>query len=108
MVTLDDFCGWLRLGWQWLQFEFFGRGGRQFFDVAEERDELPDLSVVQRFVPGGHAGPADAVLNDVEVLILGHVWRVFEKDRYRRIEGAGEDAVLIGRQPVTTGAMIHI
>src|SRR5580704_12547392 len=71
---------------QRLQLEFFGRRRRQFFDVAEEGDELPDLGVVQRFVPGGHAGPADAMLNDVVVLVLGHVRGVFEKDRHGRIE----------------------
>src|ERR1700722_1953057 len=77
---------------QRLQLEFLGRRRWQFLDVAQEGDELPDLGVVQRFVPGGHAGPADAMLDDVVVLVLGHVWGVFEKDRHRRIKRTGEDA----------------
>src|ERR1700746_65562 len=41
------------------------RACRKLFNVREEDGHLPDVVVVKRFVPGGHAGVADAVADHV-------------------------------------------
>ena len=41
--------------------------------MADEEDQLPALGIVVGCAPGGHTGPADAVVNDVVELAIGQL-----------------------------------
>src|SRR4029077_2574485 len=88
--------------------EFFLSSGRQFLEMAQKRDNLPCLIFAQGLVPRGHARPSNAMLDDIEALIIGHVGTFFEKLRDGRIKRMSELAVGIRRSAVAACAMIPV
>jgi hypothetical protein len=83
-------------------------GRRKFLEVAEKCYGLPGLRVVERFAPCRHARPANAMNDNIVILVFRHVGRFFEKAGYGRIEGSGKLTVGIGWDAVTSAAMIQI
>ena len=50
--------------------------GWKLFEVGEQRGDLPHVLFAESFVPGGHAGVADAGADGVEDVPLGIVGRI--------------------------------
>src|SRR4029077_13088388 len=76
--------------------------------MTQERDDLPYFIFAKSLVPCWHAAPADAVLDNVEALIVGHVGSFFGKLGDGRIERMSELAIGVRRSTVTAGAVIPV
>src|ERR1700686_3812075 len=66
-------------------------GRRKLAHLREKCGQFPKLIVTEIISPAGHPRKSDSMLNDVEVLVLGHVGRIFHEPRHGRIEGAAHD-----------------
>ena len=93
----------LTVGWKRLPQLLIGRR-RELVQMRQEGGELPDLIVAVLFTPSGHAGPTDPVLDDVEVLVIGHVGRIHPELRRGRIEGLAEPRGHVDGIAVASGA----
>lgn len=80
-------------------------GGRELVHVGEEHGELPDVLVGEGFVPGGHAGVADARADGVIDVPLGVVGRIGDEIRRRRIKRCGEIGRLVVEASMAEGAV---
>jgi hypothetical protein len=69
--------------------------------VAENCHQLPNLLVTQDGFPSGHGCPANAVLQDVKILVLRHIGHVIDELRRRWIERVRERRFGMGRIAVT-------
>src|SRR5271169_5724673 len=73
---------WRSPGW----LKFLQRHGRKLVNIAHKRHQHPNLGLAERAVPRGHARKTNAMLGDVEILVLRHIRGIREKLRHRRIE----------------------
>jgi hypothetical protein len=66
-------------------------GRRKLAHLREKCGQFPKLIVTEIIPPAGHPRKSYSMLNDVEVLVLGQVGRIFQEPRHGRIEGAAHD-----------------
>ena len=65
-------------------------GRRMIVHVAEKSHQLPNLLIGYDVFPSGHSGPANAMLQEVEILVFWHVGHVIHELRRGGIERVGE------------------
>ena len=59
-------------------------------ELADEGDDFPDVVVAMRLAEGGHAGHADAVLDDAEQLAVGAIFGFLVQIGRRGLQSGGE------------------
>src|SRR3546814_1440142 len=62
---------------------------RQAWKLPDERDHIPDKTIIVRFSPRRHGGHLDSMLDDPE-LLRGRTIRTFEQDGRRSEEHTSE------------------
>ena len=87
---------------------FLFGAGRKFVHMLEKSHELPDLLIIEFAFPCGHAGPANAVADNVEILIVRHVGGIGHELRGGRIESVAQGGVGICRAAVAARAIVAI
>jgi len=75
--------------------------------AAKSRD-LSELLVDERLFPGRHPAIADAVLKNIEVFVLCHVWCVLHEPRGAWVESIGKDALMVSDIAMAAGALFLI
>ena len=88
--------------------QFLLGGGRQIPEVIEKIHDLPDFAIGHDRSPGGHAGPAHAIFDEEEGLVLRLARRLSHELRRPRMEGASVIALRIIGPAVTVGALVAI
>jgi hypothetical protein len=58
---------------------------RKLAHLREKCGQFPKLIVTEIIPPAGHPRKSYSMLNDVEVLVLGHVGRIFHEPRHGQI-----------------------
>ena len=82
--------------------------GRKIVHVTEKSHQLPGLLFAYDIFPGGHRRPADAVLQNVKIMIFRHVGHVIHELGCRWIEGVGERGFGIRGVTVTKRTVVAI